>query len=1479
MIVSIKWLDGMFAALLVAVGSVVGTRAETIVAFPQEKNSGITINGEKVGDLKYGNGWTFMGGVLNVGSGDYVISGTNTKGVVRIKAVANSNITLKNLHIKAAKGQCAFALKVGAEVNLFLEGKNELESGANNAGINVPYGSTLYINGPGQLIAIGGDYGAGIGASTAKKWNDMRVPTEEHEVIGGQKAFKDEYRCGDIIINSGSVGAAGGKWSAGIGGAAPGDAKNGSGGTYGGYVMVNDGAVYAYGGEGAAGIGGGYIGCGGFLQVYGGNVHAVGGAYGAGIGGGYGGNDGQSSSGRVKIFGGKVVAKGGAGGAGIGGGLRGMLCCSTQNFFETDCKQLVEISGGEVEATGGTFNLFGIELGGAGIGGGAYGSLGPNARVEITGGTVKARSCASAGNIGVGTYAYGPGNWPSAKLTIAGGSVNANLDDLNKNMRPRHADTDKYKRFLAKAVVGGLEQTSSPVELSEVIRHDSGNLNPNQPYEYGGKDLYPDESGCIYMWLPYMDDDPYYFTCGGHDYVVNIDASNVAIASFTAEEAHKEYLRTNGTTFDGNGGEPAEQLMLPQGSTYGAFPPSPSLTAWVFIGWYTAKDGGTRKLESDTPTPGETLYAHWQMNTITSRTALDYEEKPCYYEGAKWFGQTENTHDGVDAMRSGVIGPNESTTMYMKDFSGPGKVSFWWNDCSGSKDSLDFCIDGKIVARAGVKNSWRQVAADIPEGPHTLSWVYSKGDEGSAHADCAYVDEFSFTPTPPINDDFAAADDLHGAIGAVEGTTRYSTKETDEPVEYATWTKTTNSVWYVWTVPAGVSSVKFEVTSKEYDPETGKGFRPVIGVHKGSSLDGLSQIVYASDSGSVGTAAVEFDGLTPGEDYRIRISGCFGTPIMGDFVMAWSASESAASWRPENDKRANAMTIDGASGSVKMSTTGASYEEDRPLDDEGLLYEKVDLLSNFEPSATNSVWFRWEAPFTGHADFTTLGSGFNTVLGVYVGDEVIAENVNSEDVPGFTSRVYFQCVKGTVYEVCVAGMDGKTGNLKLNWYATEATEIEVQYDSGAGGMAKKMLLPSGLGLGGAAAEVPAEEDKQVGYEFQGWSEEKESEKKVDEKEIVDKPKVLYAIWTPVIYHVRFDKNGNEVSGTMEDMAVTYDDYVYLTSNAFSRSDYEFLGWNTKADGTGDSYEDGEEIHNLTDINDGVVIFYAQWKEMVEPESASGSETQTDESAVVSYGGAAADVSFSVAQKVMGALYRNGVLVGTVELKFGKRNAKKGTVKVSGSATIIVGGKAKKIGAKAINSPLKDGKLSDTLTFKAPINGMKFEMGADGVFTLTGGGYEMVGAVSSDGTLRGVSAGGVLSKSLMHFNVAMGSVPNFGAGLSLLEAALPTNVPVHVLGGTKWSCDKAASPKYKKFGSAHRLTGLDGAANSAGLKLSYTAKTGVFKGSYRLYATSGGEKPKLKKFTVNVIGFVVDGEGMGEATMKKPAAGPWSVTVK
>ena len=270
--------------------------------------------------------------------------------------------------------------------------------------------------------------------------------------------------------------------------------------------------------------------------------------------------------------------------------------------------------------------------------------------------------------------------------------------------------------------------------------------------------------------------------------------------------------------------------------------------------------------------------------------------------------------------------------------------------------------------------------------------------------------------------------------------------------------------------------------------------------------------------------------------------------------------------------------------------------------------------------------------------------------------------------------------------------------------------------------------------------------------------------------------------------------------------------------------------------------------------------------------------------VVKYGGVVENVAFTKAQTKMGALYdAKGTLVGTVELKFGKKG-KKG-VKVSASATMIIGGKSKKISAKAVT--LGDGETRKTLTFKDPIGEMMFVMGADGVFTLKGSGYEMVGAIESGATgRRALPVGGVLPDKTMHFSVVMDSMPDFGKDGALLDEALPVNEPVHVQGG-RWSFDKVPTPKYKKNREtgAYELLGLDDSAkpNVSGLKLSYTAKTGVFKGSFKLYATNEattpeGKSPKLKKFTVNVIGFVVDGEGIGQASLKKPAAS-WVVTVK
>ncbi|MCM1026198.1 MAG: InlB B-repeat-containing protein [Roseburia sp.] len=61
--------------------------------------------------------------------------------------------------------------------------------------------------------------------------------------------------------------------------------------------------------------------------------------------------------------------------------------------------------------------------------------------------------------------------------------------------------------------------------------------------------------------------------------------------------------------------------------------------------------------------------------------------------------------------------------------------------------------------------------------------------------------------------------------------------------------------------------------------------------------------------------------------------------------------------------------------------------------------------------------------------------------------------------------------------------------------------------------------------------------------------------------------------------------------------------THLTVNAFSRTGYRFVGWNTKSDGSGRAFSDGQEILNLTEENwdgseqsaEGTVILYAQWE--------------------------------------------------------------------------------------------------------------------------------------------------------------------------------------------------------------------------------------------------------------------------------------------
>lgn len=88
--------------------------------------------------------------------------------------------------------------------------------------------------------------------------------------------------------------------------------------------------------------------------------------------------------------------------------------------------------------------------------------------------------------------------------------------------------------------------------------------------------------------------------------------------------------------------------------------------------------------------------------------------------------------------------------------------------------------------------------------------------------------------------------------------------------------------------------------------------------------------------------------------------------------------------------------------------------------------------------------------------------------------------------------------------------------------------------------------------------------------------------------------IFKAQWTPIEYNIAF--NANDGTGSMNSInGVKYNEIVTLPANTFTRANYNFMGWNTAADGSGTSYADKESAGNFTSANGATVTLYAQWQ--------------------------------------------------------------------------------------------------------------------------------------------------------------------------------------------------------------------------------------------------------------------------------------------
>ena len=320
----------------------------------------------------------------------------NTITVINNIADKVLNLTLKDVKIDVSdtggdnfefeddqRGKAALSVQGKGNVEIELDGDNELKSGTQSAGLEKTSTGTLTLKDDnkeaGSLTATGGFNSAGIGGG----------------YLGDGK---------NITITGGTVTATGGSSGAGIGGGREGKGEN---------ITITGGTVNATGNEDGAGIGGGSSGSGENITITGGTVNAAGSYFDHGMGAGIGGGAEGGGGNNITIKGGTVTATGGGyrgnSGAGIGGGENGN-------------GEDITINGGKVNASG--------AYGGAGIGGGVNGI---GSKVTVSGAAQVTATATGSGPdwSGVGTGAtIGNGGSKTPDGPVDGKEIQADISGL-----------------------------------------------------------------------------------------------------------------------------------------------------------------------------------------------------------------------------------------------------------------------------------------------------------------------------------------------------------------------------------------------------------------------------------------------------------------------------------------------------------------------------------------------------------------------------------------------------------------------------------------------------------------------------------------------------------------------------------------------------------------------------------------------------------------------------------------------------------------------------------------------------------------------------------------------------------------------------------------------------------------------------------------------------------------------------------------
>ena len=167
--------------------------------------------------------------------------------------------------------------------------------------------------------------------------------------------------------------------------------------------------------------------------------------------------------------------------------------------------------------------------------------------------------------------------------------------------------------------------------------------------------------------------------------------------------------------------------------------------------------------------------------------------------------------------------------------------------------------------------------------------------------------------------------------------------------------------------------------------------------------------------------------------------------------------------------------------------------------------------------------------------------------------------------PGYTGDTYCSVCN----ELLKQGKEIPKTGAHITWVIDSEVVAEEDYLKGT--------MPS---FKGSTDKAP---DENYRYTFTSW----DPEVVVAEEDATYTAQ--YSATARVFYTITFNANGGE--GSMEPQRFEVGVDTALNTNAFTRESYNFIGWNTAADGSGATYADEGAILELT----GDITLYAQWQ--------------------------------------------------------------------------------------------------------------------------------------------------------------------------------------------------------------------------------------------------------------------------------------------